>query len=137
MAFVHSKTTVVTLDGEDLSEFGTSVEFNREVETHDTTTFGKNSKTYAAGLKDGTATLEGIYDNTAVTGPSAIIGPLFNSGEEAEFVYQPEGLGTGKPTRTVSVIVSSFNENAPVNDMVQWTAEFQFTGDVAETSQSA
>lgn len=137
MAKVHSKDTVITLGGDDLSQFGTSVEFNREVETHDTTTFGKSSKTYSAGLKDGTATLEGIYDNTATTGPSVVIGVLYDSGESAEFVYQPEGLGTGKPTRTVEVIVSSFNENAPVNEMVQWTAELQFTGDVVETAQSA
>lgn len=134
MAFVHGKGTGVTLDGEDLSAFSTSVEFAREVDSHETTTFGKNSKTYQGGLKDGTCTIEGIYDNTALTGPSLVIQPLL--GTVVELEYLPEGTGSGKAARTVNVLVTSFTETAPVADMVTFSCECQFSGDVSLTSQT-
>ncbi|MGE3414116.1 MAG: hypothetical protein AB7L91_18065 [Dehalococcoidia bacterium] len=134
MAFVHGKNTVVTLDGDDLSAFCNSVEFEQEAEALDTTTFGKNSKTYGGGLKDGTATLEGIYDSTAGTGPAAVVRPLL--GTVVELIYQPEGTGTGKPTHTADVVVTSYKESAPVAEMITWTAEVQLSDDVATTTQA-
>lgn len=135
MAKVHGKGTAISLGGDDLSAFGTSVSWSREADTHDVTTFGKNSKVYQGGLKDGTATLEGIYDSTATTGPAAVIEALI--GTTTEFVYQPEGLGSGKPTKTVDVVVSSYEETAPVAEMITFSCELQMSDDVAITSQSA
>lgn len=135
MAFVHGKGVVVTIDGDDISAFTKNVEFSREADTHDTTTFGKNSKTYAAGLKDGTATMEGVYDNTADTGPGAVLKPLLG-GAAVELIYQPEGLGAGKAQSIVDVIVNSYEESAPVDDMITWTAEVQCTDDIDDTPQA-
>lgn len=133
MAFVHGKGSVVTLGGDDLSAYTNSVEFSRSADTHDVTTFGKNSKVYAGGLKDGTCTLEGIYDNTAMTGPGAVIRALL--GTTSELIWQPEGLGTGKPTFTVDCVVNSYEESAPVAEMITWSCEVQLSDDVAETPQ--
>lgn len=135
MAFVHGKGVVVTIDGDNISAYCKNVEFSREADTHDTTTFGKNSKTYASGLKDGTAQLEGVYDNTASTGPGAVLRPLLG-GAAVEFIYQPEGAGSGKPQSAVDVIVNSYEESAPVDDMITWTAELQCTDDIDDTPQA-
>lgn len=132
MAQIHGKNTFVSLDADDLSTFANSVEFGREAEAHDTTTFGSGSKTYQGGLKDGSATISGVYDSSA-TGPRAIVEPLL--GTTVELIYQPEGVGTGKPTKTVDVVVKSYKETAPVADMVSWTSELQMSGDVANSTQ--
>jgi hypothetical protein len=109
MAFVHGRNAKVTLNSVDLSAFAKKVDFEREAEAHDTTTFGKSSKTYAAGLKDGKASIEGTYDSTAVTGPAAAIEPLL--GTSVVLVYKPEGAATGKPVKTVTVIVTGYKES--------------------------
>lgn len=133
MAFVHSKGTAVAIDGDDMTAFANTVTFTRTADTHDTTTFGKNSKTYATGLKDGTGSFEGFYDNTAVTGPGAVIRPLIG-GPATTFVFRPEGAGSGKPNATVQVIVNSYEESSAVADMVTFSAELQFTGDIVDST---
>lgn len=131
MAFVHGKGTAVTIDGDDLSAFSNSVTFGRTAETHDVTTFGKNSKVYAAGLKDGTASIEGIYDNTALTGPGAVLRPLVGA-DPVVLVYMVEGDTVGKPTATVNVLVTGYEESAAVADMVMFSASLQLSDDIAD-----
>lgn len=132
MSFVHGKGTAVSLDGDDLSVYANSVSFGRSADSHEVTTFGKNSKVYQSGLKDGTASIEGIYDNTASTGPGAVLRPLVG-GAAVELIYKPEGAGTGKPVATVDVIVTAYDETAPVADMITWSAELQLSDDIADT----
>ncbi len=138
MAKIHGRGVALSIDGDDLGaavsggKYTTSVTFARTAETHDVTTHGHNSKVYASGLKDSTATLEGVYDSTAATGPGAILRPLVG-GNAVELVYEPEGTGVGKPLATVDVIVNSYEESAPVNDMITWTAECQGSGDIVDT----
>lgn len=133
MAFVHGKGTAVTIDSDNLSAFANSVTFTRTADSHDVTTFGKTAKVYQSGLKDGTANIEGIYDSTASTGPGAVLRPLVG-GAAVELVYEPEGSGLGKPVATVDVIVTSYEETAPVADMITWTAELQLSDTIADTT---
>lgn len=134
MAFVHGKGAYVSLDATDLSAFCNSIEFSGEADSHDVTTFGKTHKVYAGGLKDGTCTLEGIYDDGA-TGPRATIQTLL--GTVVEFIYRPEGTGVGKPESTVDVLVTSYEESAPVADMISWTCELQMSDAMVTADQSA
>lgn len=134
MSFVHGKGTVVSVNADDISTYTNSVTFTRTADTHDVTTFGKNSKVYFAGLKDATAKIEGIYDNTAVTGPGALLRSLVGAAA-VTMLYKPEGTATGKPLATVSALVNSYEESAPVADMVTWSCELQLTGDIADTTQ--
>lgn len=136
MAFVHGKATAVTIDGDDLSAYSNNVAFNRSAATHDVTTFGKGSKVYAAGLKDGTGTISGVYDNTALVSPGAVLRPLVGAAA-VELVYMPEGDGTGKPSATVDVLVTGYEETAPVADMVTWSVSLQFSDDIADGVVSA
>lgn len=136
MAFVHGRGTVVSIDGDALTAYSNSVAFARSADSHDVTTFGKSSKVYSPGLKDGTATIEGIYDSTGSTGPGAVLRPLVGAAAVA-LVYQPEGTGSGKPTATVDVLVTAYEETAPVADMITWSATLQLSDDIADTTQGA
>ena len=132
MGFVHGKNANITLDDNDLSAFASKVEFEVEAEAHDTTTFGKAFKNYSGGLKDGTVSVEGIYDGTATTGPRAVIEPML--GTTVECVYAPEGTGTGRTVRTFDVVVTKYKESAPVADMITWTCELQMSEDPVITT---
>jgi hypothetical protein len=135
MAFVHGKGVVSTIDGDDLSAYSNSITFTRTADTHDVTTFGRNAKVYQSGLTDGTASVEGIYDSTALVGPGAVFRPLLG-GLAVPLVYRPEGTGAAKPEAEVDVVVSSYEESAPANDMITWTVELQFSGAINDAPQS-
>lgn len=135
MAFRHGKDTVVTLNAVNLSAFSNSTAFNDETEANETTTYGRARKTYMAGLGDGKVTLQGVYDDGA-SGPRATILPLKAAGTAVEFVFQPEGVGVGKAQSTVDVIITAYNEAAPVGDVIAWTCEMQMTGPKDDTDQA-
>jgi hypothetical protein len=134
VANVHGKNCVVSLDGDDLTIYTKKVEWEQEADSHDVTCFGKDSKVYGGGLKDGKASAEGVYDSTASTGPAAVIRPLL--GTVVELIYKPEGTAAGKPTHTVDVLVTGYKESTPVDDYITWTADLQLSDDVATTTQS-
>ncbi len=134
MAFVHGKNTYLSLDGDDLSAFCTTSTLTRKADKHDVTTYGSNSHKYQGGLGDGTASISGVYDNTA-TGPRGVIEPLI--GTTVELIRRPDGTGSGKAQDTVDVVVEEYVETSPVADMVTWSATLQLTGDVDSTAQSA
>lgn len=134
MSFIHGKGTVITINGNAMSAYSNKVTFTRNADLHDVTTFGKNSHVYLAGLKDGSAAVEGIYDNTAVTGPRAVFEPLIG-GAAVTMVYRPEGTTTGRPTASVSVLVKSYKQEDSVDDMINWTADLQLSDDITDTTQ--
>lgn len=135
MANIHGKNTVVLLNGVDYSEFSNSTDFKDATDAHENTTYGRNRKTYHAGLGDGTVSVGGFYDNTVSSGPRNLFKPLKAAGTAIEFTYRPEGTGAGKPQSRVDVIITTFEESSPVGDMVTWTSELQMTGDLDETPQ--
>lgn len=133
MAFVHGKDTFISLNGSDLSAFTNTSELSRSADSHDVTTYGKNSHVYQGGLLDGTASMGGIYDNGA-TGPRDIIEPLI--GTVVTLIRRPEGTGTGRPQDSVAVLVTGYVETNPVADMVTWSAELQMSDEVTSTNQA-
>jgi hypothetical protein len=134
MAFVHGKTTVITLDGDDLSAFSNSSDLTRKADTHDVTTYGKNDHVYQGGLGDGEQNISGIYDNTAGTGPRAVIEPLI--GQTVILIRKPEGTGAGKPQDSVNVVVEEYVETSPVADMVTWSVKLKLSDAVTTTTQA-
>lgn len=134
MSFVHGKNTFISLDGNDLSAFTNTSEMGRAGDSHDVTTYGKNSHVFHRGLKNGTATMAGIYDNTAA-GPRAIIEPLWDAGDAVTLIRRTEGTGSGRPQDTVDVIITGYNETSPVADMVAWTCALQLSDDIDTTPQ--
>jgi hypothetical protein len=135
MAKQHGKVTVVKLDGDDLSQYSDGSDLKFTADSHDTTTYGKNSHVFSGGLKNGSATVTGFYDTTAATGPRAVIQPLV--GTVVPFIHQPEGTGSSLPQDAVDVLVTEYSQSHPVADMVKWSVSLQFSDDVVSTAQSA
>jgi hypothetical protein len=133
VAFQHAKSTFISLDGDNLSPYTNTSELKREADSHDVTTYGKNDHVFSGGLGKGGASLGGIYDNTAVTGPRAVIEPLI--GTVVELIRQPEGPGAGKPQDKVDVLITSYVETNPVADMVTWSVDLQLSDSVDTTPQ--
>lgn len=134
MTLQHGKDTVVTLGGDDLTDYSNNSQLEFNADSHDVTTYGKNAHVFRGGLKNGTASVSGFYDTTAMTGPRAVIQPLV--GTVVELVHQPEGVGVGKPQDVVDVLVTKYTQTHPVADMVTWTVELQFSDDVNSAAQA-
>src|SRR5262245_2355591 len=123
MPQVHGKNTVVIINGVNISTHVKTSEFTRSKDTHATTTQQPPGHAHAAGLSDNAFTMSGVYDNTAGTGPRAVLQPLSDSGALVTLIRRPDGTGAGKAQDQVSVIVEKYVETNPVNDMVAWAAD--------------
>ncbi|MFI6763872.1 hypothetical protein ACIBF5_32605 [Micromonospora sp. NPDC050417] len=134
MGNVHGRHTVIILDDNDLSAYCNTSELTRGADIHDTTTYGKLAHVHEGGLLNGTASMGGLYDNTASTGPRAVLAPLL--GQKVELIRQPEGAGTGKPQDKVDVVVGQYVETNPVADMVTWTCDLTLSDTVDTTPQA-
>jgi hypothetical protein len=134
MTFIHGKDTFISLNGSNLSTYTKSTDFTDTTDTHDVTTYGNSRKRYKAGLGDGTITIGGIHDD-GVAGPRAIIKPLKAIGDPVQFIFRPEGTGGGKPQSIVNVVISSYKESDPVDDVITWEAELQMDGTLNEADQ--
>lgn len=132
MAFVHGKTTYISLDGDDLSTYTNTSQLGRTADSHDVTCYGASAHAFNGGLLNGTASMGGIYDDTTA-GPRDVIEPLI--GTVVALVRRPEGTGSGKPQDTVNVLVTGYTETAPVADMVTWECQMQLSGDVTSVNQ--
>lgn len=136
MAFIHGKNTVVKWGATDLSVYTESTDWTDGVSAEKVTTYGptRTRESYGASLGDGKITCKGTCDD-GVTGPCKVIPPLMDAGAPVVFTFWPKGSGAGKPSRVVSVIITSFNESSPVSGYAKWTCEMQMTGDVTRTDQ--
>lgn len=132
MAFVHGKSTVIKLNGTNLSAFTKTSDLGRESDSHDVTTYGKDAHVFFGGLLNGTASMGGIYDNTAI-GPRDVIRPLV--GTVVPLIRQPEGAGAGKAQDVVNVLVLNYVETNPVEDMVTWTCSMQLSDTINSADQ--
>lgn len=135
MAFVHSKNTVVKVATKDLSGYTDTSELPRTADAHDVTTYGNDSHRKAGGLLDGSFTMSGTYDSTAVTGPRAVLEPLL--GTVVAIIRQPEGTGSSLPQDSFNALMTGYTETNAVADMVKWSATYEIDGDVDTTAQSA
>lgn len=131
MAEVHGKSAVFQVQDSggtlrDLSSYLTSDGLSREADTPEVTAKGDNSKNYIAGLFDGSIPIEGNFD-VVVDGYLAGILNVART-----FEYYPAGtpVGATKPKYSGSVILTSYEVEAPVDDKVGFSGEFQITGDV-------
>lgn len=129
MAEVHGKNAVfkVTDSGStlrDLSGYINTDGLAREADTPEVTTHGNSSKRYIPGLFDGTISIEGPWDLTL----DGYLAGILNL--ERTFEYYPAGNSTGKPKYSGSLILTSYEVEAPMDDAVSFSGEFQLTGDV-------
>jgi hypothetical protein len=136
MAFMHGKNTFISVGGADLSAYTNASEIGRKREVHQVTTYGKDAHVKSKGLKDGTFSMSGTYDNTAGTGPRAVLLAAYEDDDNLiEIIRRPEGTGSGKPQDRFDAACTSYTETNPVADMVTWSADFEISDLVNTTAQ--
>ena len=133
MAFQHGKSTFISINAVNISAFVSKSEFKRTADVHDTTGYGATAKSKLGGLLENMFTMEGTYDNTT-NGPHDVLIPLV--GTTVALIRRVEGTGSGKPESTCNVVVASYVETSPVNDMVKWSCECEVDGTVTEGNQA-
>lgn len=104
---------------------------SQEVDTIDASAGNDTFRTYLAGLKDGTVSLE-VLDNDA---NAASFRSALAPGTTGTLEWRPQGTGTGKVTFSAPALVSSFETEYPYSEMVNISVEFQLTGAVTESTQ--
>jgi hypothetical protein len=126
VAFVHGKGTVFKLDDSggtlrDISAYLDEVTFPATVDLAETTTFGKNDKTYIAGLRSRTVSLSGKWDSVVDGYYAAALG----QSATLSFEYGPAGSGSGAVKYTGECLISSYEISNPVGDVVTFSIELQ------------
>ncbi|WP_018214738.1 hypothetical protein [Salinispora vitiensis] len=132
MAFVHGKDTYLSLDGNDLSPFTKTSSIEQESDEHDVTTYGRDDYVFTGGLRKGSFSMGGVYDNTD-SGPKAVIEPLI--GAVVTLIRRAEGTDVGLPEESVDVLVKKYTETNPVADMITWSCELTISGTITRTVQ--
>lgn len=137
MAFVHGKNSYFALGSAgtetttvDISSYLDSIDFPETVETADTTTFGKDSRTYIVGLKDTTISLSGNFDPTV---DAQLAGALGNA-TALDFDYSPQGNNSGDVIYSGSAFITSYSLGDPVDDKITFSCDLQVTGDVTRST---
>jgi hypothetical protein len=119
MANVHGKNTTLLLNSNDFSQYFNNVDMAKAVDVAESTTFGKNSKTYVTGAKDGTITLGGFFDRTA----DAVIQPLIAS--DIVIAVGVDGTDATKRVTFANGNITNYGVSAPVGDIVAVSMDFQ------------
>jgi hypothetical protein len=128
MAATHGKEAVVKYGGTDITAYVNKSGLAQTADKSETSTFGKNSKTYIPGLADGTIPLEGPFDPAV----HAILAPLFNS--ENAFEFDPAGTTAGLPKATCQAILDSYDVSSDTSGVSTIKGSLQITGDVTWTT---
>jgi hypothetical protein len=130
MAFRHGKNTKVLFGAYDLSSYFNEASSATSIETGETTTFGKNSKTYLTGLADGTISLSGLFDGDA-NAVDAVLSATLGTDAGAVITVAPEGLAIGSRLKAGATLSTSYEISSPVADVVSVSGEAQVTGDTS------
>lgn len=125
--FNHGKNAVVLLDNTNLSTTLTDASVSLTADVAETSTFTASSKTYIAGLKDGTATLSGYFESSSPDADAEFLSQLGSSG--SAFSIAPIGYTRGNPTEFGNVIETSYDRSADIGSVVAVAVAFQFDGD--------
>ena len=103
-----------------------------------TTCFQQNDQTYVAGIGDGTAAFDGVYDASKYPGSSR---PLSSTGaldikisnalaasSEPIVTFGPEGDALGRRTRMWRQETVEYTAQAPISDVLKWSGKGQVSG---------
>lgn len=101
----------------------------RSADVAEVSTGGVLSKKYIGGLLDATIPIAGPFDGVIDGYLNGILGLARN------FIYRPQGTGSGLVEYTGSAILQSYEPSTPIDDAGTLSGEFQVTGDVARALQ--
>lgn len=136
MAFFDSKVSKFLIDDtgatqRDLSAYITDVGGLPGPRTlNEVTALGDSGAKFIPGLEDAIITLSGLFDNTATSGPDAVLGPLRTHTSAADFEYGPEGSTSGDVKYSGTCWVVAYELRSRVGHLVEWSATIQVEGTV-------
>mgnify|MGYP003338402460 FL=1 len=135
MPFVHGKNVRVLIDGADASGYLKQVQWNNTGDVAETSAFGTSAKTYVPGLTNFTMSLSGMFENTATTGFDAVASAAVGSSTNNNIGIAPNGFARGNVAWAASALVTSYDVQGSVGDMVAATMAAQGS-DVVESGLS-
>ena len=124
--FRHGKATAVYLNGTDMSPYLNQATTSESIDTAETTTYGAADKTYIVGLGDGTISAAGLFDSTASASDAVIRGTL--AVDDNTFTVLPAGSAVGNRSIVANGMVTSYEVNSPVSDVIAISTEIQADG---------
>lgn len=136
MAFFDSKVSKFRINDtggilRDLSPYVTDVRGLPGPRTlNEVTALGDSGAKFIPGLEDVTITLSGMFDNTATSGPDAVLGPLRTHTSAVSFEYGPKGSATGDTKYSGTCWVVSYDLRSRVGSLVEWSTALQVEGTV-------
>jgi len=133
MAFSHGSKAVVKVGDsgntlQDISAYCNDADFPSDIDSAETTTFGKTAKTYIPGLSNATISLSGEFDPAVDAILAGIIGKADRS-----FEFYPVGLGTGNIKYNGSANLTKYDVHSPIGGEVTFSAELQVDGVITRT----
>lgn len=140
MAFFDSKVSKFLIDDtggtqRDLSAYITEVRgLPGERALNEVTALGDSGARFIPGLQDVTIRLNGLFDDTATSGPDAVLGPLRTHTSAVDFEYGPEGSGTGDVKYSGTCWAVSYDLRSRVGSLVEWSARLHVENTVARGS---
>ena len=131
--FTHGKNAVLKVADSgatlrDISSVLNKTGLKRSAETAETSALGASSKSYIAGLKDATISLDGMADTTTSGYLDGILGVV------TTWEFYPAGTTAGNVKYSGSGILTSLETGAEVGGVVSVTGELQVTGDVTRAT---
>lgn len=132
MAFVHGKNSKIYLGGTNISSYVDSVTFERSVDSHDVTTFGKESHVKRGGLIDGSMTISGTLDNS--TGATSLRTLGQPGSTTVEVVWGPGS--TSGYWYTFSALKQSWQETVAVADMAKFSISLELSSTLTVSTSS-
>jgi len=139
MAFFHGKGLVFKIDNSAgtlaaLTAFVDSVDINNSVDMGETTTAGAEDKTFVSGQAEHDLSISGKYDETASTGPDAVLFGIVGLETTSTFEFGPATSTSGRPKYTGECFLTGYKVSAPIGGVVTFTADFKVTGAVTRTT---
>lgn len=153
MAFTHGKNAQfalrdITNTWRDMSSYVSEVTAPGKAGIAETTVYGRGAKTYIGGLLEGTLTVKGFFDSTAVSGPDVVLAGLLGTqpstgltvvaqvtaqSNYGQMILFPSGAASGVGL-IADVVITDYQVNAPVSGVVAFNATFQLSGATTATA---
>lgn len=125
MAFQTGVTLKILLNQYDITGYFRSLSLAGERSMYDTTVFGSTAKQSIPGLKSGSISLEGLFEDTAtLDAPDTVFKNLESAAVVPIVSVFPEGWALGKRAYLLQVHENSHSIGAQVDALILNSAEF-------------
>lgn len=125
MSVLTGVTLKILLNQYDITGYFRSLGINGQRSMYDTTVFGSTAKTSIPGLKAGTVSLEGLFEDTAtLDAPDTVFKDIESAATVPLVSVFPEGWALGKRAYLLQAHENNHNIGAQIDALVMNSAEF-------------